>query len=258
MHEANRDLLRDVLGSFAAICVRDARSYELAAGLGPEVAERVLLSRDPAILLGDIGLAPPEDGEVAGGPPTLLVSPCPYHTVVGNDPDNRDGECLARLGDALSLVCSQSACDVKLLVMNGDARIGDLSFCRRLEEMLPRGRAEVIDYHPDPMHAFTTIRRAALVIGMRLHSVILSYAAEVPFVALSYHSKVRDFADDVGVEAGQVYDPYDFQPQELADTVVTILKGKAADHLPRVAASQARADVLQAFESFCARLRDDK
>jgi polysaccharide pyruvyl transferase CsaB len=43
--------------------------------------------------------------------------------------------------------------------------------------------------------------RARFIVGMRLHSIILSIIVKRPFLALSYSSKVKDFLESVGMNA---------------------------------------------------------
>jgi polysaccharide pyruvyl transferase WcaK-like protein len=44
------------------------------------------------------------------------------------------------------------------------------------------------------------IEHSQAVVGMRLHSLIFSTIAQTPFLALSYSSKVRNFAREAGME----------------------------------------------------------
>ena len=49
-----------------------------------------------------------------------------------------------------------------------------------------------------PREFAAVVRDAALVVSMRLHGCVLSYAQQTPFVGLSYHPKLVGFAQTVG------------------------------------------------------------
>lgn len=80
-----------------------------------------------------------------------------------------------------------------------------------------------IKYPKDIKEALEIIARARVVVGMRLHSVILAVFTKTPFVALSYSKKVKDFADTV--EMGEfVLDYNNFTLEQLKKTFEKVLK----------------------------------
>jgi len=58
-------------------------------------------------------------------------------------------------------------------------------------------RAEIVGVK-NPAEALEQIAQAALVVGVRLHAVILAAALGVPFIGISYDPKVQGFCDDAG------------------------------------------------------------
>ncbi|MEM8580242.1 MAG: polysaccharide pyruvyl transferase family protein, partial [Pseudomonadota bacterium] len=50
----------------------------------------------------------------------------------------------------------------------------------------------------------TILGNAPLVVSMRLHGCVLSYAMHTPFIGLAYHPKLRGFAETVGARAALV------------------------------------------------------
>lgn len=83
---------------------------------------------------------------------------------------------------------------------------------------------------------------ADLVIGERLHAVILAAATDTPFVALEYRPKVRDFMRSVGREDAMI------RTDEMArlDEVVDLVIAEAPSHVPATAAKVAEFRRLQA------------
>jgi polysaccharide pyruvyl transferase WcaK-like protein len=58
-------------------------------------------------------------------------------------------------------------------------------------------QCKVIQDSPSPERAAQLIRSADLIIGMRLHSLILAVASARPFFAIDYSKKVGDFLEEV-------------------------------------------------------------
>lgn len=70
------------------------------------------------------------------------------------------------------------------------------------------------DFSLGELHSLTA--NADLVIGMRLHSIVVAAASEVPFVTLSYKPKCNRVANQIGDTT--VYDCGTFDPNNLAET----------------------------------------
>ena len=78
----------------------------------------------------------------------------------------------------------------------------DLSIANRIRSYMKHaGRASVLDGALPPQQIFTVLSQCDLVVGMRLHSLILALLANVPVLALSYDSKVEQAMRRTGMEA---------------------------------------------------------
>lgn len=55
-----------------------------------------------------------------------------------------------------------------------------------------------------PEAVATILKDASLVVSMRLHGCVLSYAMRTPFLGLAYHPKLRGFAETVGAQAALI------------------------------------------------------
>jgi polysaccharide pyruvyl transferase CsaB len=72
----------------------------------------------------------------------------------------------------------------------------------KLQQRLPenmRGRV-TISLIPDPQEMVNFLSKGRFMIGERLHAVILSVAAGIPFIALSYDRKVESVCHELGME----------------------------------------------------------
>lgn len=151
------------------ISVRDQGSLDAARSLG---AGDVEVAADPAI-----GIGPPTS-RVTRTRPTILVAvrPAPRWAQI----EDAFVAALRKLGEShrLAFVAMHPAEDGPLATRLA-ARVGPY--------------AMVADY-ADLEELMGHIGSAELVIGMRLHALILAAAAGVPFVAVSYDPKVDVFA----------------------------------------------------------------
>ena len=93
-------------------------------------------------------------------------------------------------------------------------------------------KAEIVQVK-DPAEALEHIAKATLVIGVRLHAVILAAALGVPFIGIRYDPKVQGFCDDAGAPSTGT----DF---DVNDLITRALRNDAPDW-QRVAEMKARA-----------------
>lgn len=59
-------------------------------------------------------------------------------------------------------------------------------------------RCTVVEEEMNHMEIVEFVNKQDIVIGTRLHSLILSLVTETPIIAVSYHHKVKDFMDSIG------------------------------------------------------------
>jgi len=64
---------------------------------------------------------------------------------------------------------------------------------------LMRNKAEVLKIKLEPEELLSVLPRLSLVVGVRLHSIIFSSMANIPFIAFNYDPKVKYFVEDLGL-----------------------------------------------------------
>jgi len=64
---------------------------------------------------------------------------------------------------------------------------------------LMKNKAEVLKIKLEPEELLSVLSRLSLVVGVRLHSIIFSSMANIPFVAFNYDPKVKYFVEDLGL-----------------------------------------------------------
>jgi len=178
-----RRVVRQSCRGLAAATVRDERSRVLLASLLRGLPVR--RTADPVFLIdaepGDADLA--RQGLGAGSDPLVLVSVRPF----GNF-----GEGSARIAEAVDRLASAHGARVGFVPFAGPADAEACTVvmrkCRSNPTLLP------VD---DIASAVRIFARARLVIGMRLHALILSVRLGVPFMAVAYDPKVSALSEDI-------------------------------------------------------------
>jgi polysaccharide pyruvyl transferase CsaB len=175
------EMTRETLNRMDFLSVRDGKSAEVLKSIGVE--RDMPLVSDPALLLPSPGDAPP-----AGTGPILYV-PCAYRGPAGGL------DAWARNCD--ELIAALAALDTASVTVVAFSPT-EKAF---IDEHLRRGADRRVVFHPsiaDPREAAGLVAGSRVVVGEKLHSLILAAAAGVPFVALSYMDKVEEFARTIG------------------------------------------------------------
>lgn len=182
------------------VTVRDEESYEelLAQGLRPD---RVHLAADPALLmrplpvdqmrpilegenlLAEMGRSELPDGRLSEAGPLVALTVRPWPTLP-----------LEELAAALQAFRDKHKARYLLLPLQPER---DLEPSRRLAELL-NGQARVLARSLPPKALTGILACCDMVIGMRLHSLILATVENPPLFGLSYDPKVERFCRRAG------------------------------------------------------------
>ncbi len=180
----SRKLVASVANRLDAVTLRDRGSADLLRAIGVS-RPRIEVAADPALLLGPETLPPPHPG-------TFGVALRPWH---GQD------HLAARVADA----CRESLPQARALVFpmqpQTDTGIGE-QFAELYHQ---QGRASLVSPPGELKALVREIGGCEMMVGMRLHALILAAACGVPSVALSYDPKVAAFMAQSGQDDA-VYD----------------------------------------------------
>jgi polysaccharide pyruvyl transferase WcaK-like protein len=207
LHPVNEFLCRAILSLIKSIAVRDHKSLQLlrrlrtadAVDFVPDLALALdLESEAKAAESGAPGLA---DGEpyVVIAPRNFLADQRYLRTHFARSFGKAEAAALlGSLADAVrALGRERRVVFVPMNVDEGDHVVG----LRVAERLAVQGRAPiVIEDRLSVAQACALIKKADLVLGMRLHAVIFAIAQGRPTVALAYAGKVAGFMEWLGLE----------------------------------------------------------
>jgi len=191
--QINKKLMKWILNKVDLITVRDKSSKELLENLGV-VKPSIYVNSDPVFLLKKKNIKNIIDRHPliqqlinSDNRPLIGVSVREYK---GNGLDSKS-------------IFAQAA---DYLVENYQAKIIFLPFkfdedVYSSEEILSlmKNKAEVLKIKLEPEELLSVLSRLSLLVGVRLHSIIFSSIANIPFVAFNYDPKVKYFVEDLGL-----------------------------------------------------------
>jgi polysaccharide pyruvyl transferase CsaB len=191
--QINKKLIKWILNKVDLITVRDNHSKELLENLGV-LKPSIYVNSDPVFLLKKINI-------------NNVIDSHPFIQELINS-DNRPligvsvRECRGNGLDS-KRIFAQAA---DYLIENYKAKIIFFPFkfdedVHISEEILSlmRNKAEVLKIKLEPEELLSVLSRLFLVVGVRLHSIIFSSMANIPFIAFNYDPKVKYFVEDLGL-----------------------------------------------------------
>ena len=185
------------LRKFSFLAFRDHASYALAQNM--DLPGKLVQAFDLAALLLDgrvcaqVPAPKKTEGRYRLG---VSVCDCP-----GWEPPERLAQNL--LG-ALRRLARRHPLDIQLLVFNDGPKRGDAGLTQHFAaELSGLARVSVQAYDRHPLALWQTIRACDGLVGIRLHSAVLAYLAEIPFALLEYHPKCGAFLETAGYASAQ-------------------------------------------------------
>lgn len=205
------------------------RSSLLVGVRGPHTLDslRTWGYEGPAEIIGDPALSLYEPGDVDPVEGRVVVSP----VFTAGESWGKDDQTVF---DQLASTIRRLAADGREVVVLTAHPKDD----RWAIEIMRRAGAPDLPYlagYDDLETSLRALASADLVIGERLHAVVLAAAMGTPFVAVEYRPKVRDFAASVGREDAVVRT----DEMERLHEVVDLVLERSAEHVEETAASVA-------------------
>jgi polysaccharide pyruvyl transferase CsaB len=227
-HEKSRAVVRRAARRARLITVRDAGSARALRELG--VRREPVVTADPAVLTA----APRPEWRAEEQP---LVTVCPRRwksTGAGVDRPDVEERMLSELAGALDTLVDRHGARVQFLPFRSSPGDDDAEVCVSVaQRMANSAHARVLPAPRGPEAAGEVVARSQLVVGTRLHSLILASAAAVPSFGLDYMPKIRFFAERVGAARHTAGLEDAAAPGHLARELDALVRERGA-HRPRL------------------------
>jgi len=174
----------------ASISVRDPQSKKLLQSIG--VKKPIEIIGDPAFTLkGD-------RHNYAEKPVKIGVSAVPYYNANYWPEGNVEkyDAYVTSMAKNLDHVISEHNIQITFFATKFPQ---DVTVTKDIQKkMLQRAHTEIIEENLVPERLLEVTEEQDIIIGTRLHSLILATNSETPIIAISYHTKVQDFMSFVG------------------------------------------------------------
>lgn len=191
--QINKKLIKWILNKVDLITVRDNFSKELLENLGV-MKPSIYVNSDPVFLLKKKNI----DHTIDNYPYIQGLNKSCDHPLVGISVR----ECESNGLDSKRIFAQVA----DYLIENYKAKIIFLPF--KFDEdvhvsekilSLMKNKAEVLKIKLEPEELLSVLSRLSLMVGVRLHSIIFSSMANIPFIAFNYDPKVKYFLEDLGL-----------------------------------------------------------
>lgn len=196
-HEESQRLIADTIPHVDFISVRDQRSADYLREIG--VTQPIHHVIDPAILLVE-----PKRRRWSEGAP-LRVAVCLRHwfkSSMETEDESLFREILNELGESLDRLTEQHNAEIVFYPMRDIDHDDDRLINRQVYDRLKhKESARCVEISPDVPGFVHALEDVDILIGMRLHSLILASAKGIPVVALEYMPKVREYMKIIDQEA---------------------------------------------------------
>jgi len=191
--QANKKLMKWILNKVDLITVRDNSSKELLENLGV-VQPSIHVNSDPVFLLKEKNF----NQTINSHPYIQKLIDSGNRPLIGVSVREYKG-----YGKDLKKIFAQTA---DYLIENHKAKIIFFPFkfdedVHISEEILSlmKNKAEVLKIKLEPEELLSVLSRLSLMVGVRLHSIIFSSMANIPFIAFNYDPKVKYFVENLGL-----------------------------------------------------------
>lgn len=195
-NETNRNSIKELLSGFKFVKVRDYSSLKTVENMGIDVPTS--FSFDPAIIVKDVYPSlEKKKNDVRGT--KIAVSICHYERYKNLDlkqEREREHAIFSFLENIIEKNVEVS--EIVFFEFNGNNKVGDLELIQEFNSQLENKiKTKIVHYTKDTEKFCDELNECDFLIGTRLHSGILAYALNVPFVLVEYHAKCTEFLNTI-------------------------------------------------------------
>lgn len=217
-----KTVLKQVLDQVDLLTVRDEDSKILLKNI--EVEKDIIVTNDPAIILAE-----GKTREAPGKVHPLKVIVCVRHWYdrgfFVTDPEKNEN-LVNTLSRALDFLLDNYNARIDFIPMRTVPYDDDREMAKEIvKHMKSKGKAsaKLNAYSPSVDEFIRTADQSTLIIGMRLHSLILGAASGIPIIGLEYMPKVKAFMESIAMQEFS-HNLEDITASALINTIKKILE----------------------------------
>jgi len=195
--QQDRESIKEFLKKFNFICVRDYESIKILEEMG--IQKQYSFSFDPAILIKDVFPSLKEKKKKKYDKVKLGVSLCHHERYVGEDLriEKEREKAIELLLDEV-VESNKNISEIVFFIFNGNEKRGDEEITKYFyNKYKDKIKTSIVDYTPDTEQFCQQLNSCDMIFGVRLHSGILAYVLNIPFILVEYHKKCTDFLNTI-------------------------------------------------------------
>jgi len=194
-YDESRKLLKDALDKVDLITVRDRNSKDILIDIG--VKNEVKIVTDPVVLLANINTSKIKDIVMV---PQIII--CVRHWFDKGfyiEKSEINENFILSLSIAADFLVEQYNANIEFIPLRTTSYDDDRIVAKQVVSyMSHKDRTHIHSRVPAVNDFIEIAKQSSLVIGMRLHSLILGTTIGVPVIGLVYMPKVRGYMDSIG------------------------------------------------------------
>lgn len=223
--ERDYESIKNYLNNFTYISLRDKRSYEIAKKMNLQGVYKQ--GFDIASLLPIVGKKYYNENIDNNKKDNFIVgiSLCHCERYSGKDINKeiQREEVMKLLID--KMIEKYKQITLKFFVFNNNKINGDNEITIEFVNLFKsKCKVELINYTKDTLWFWNEMKKCNLFVGIRLHSAIMSYMADIPFVLFEYHEKCTEFLNSIGYSQENRVNIQDFNADEYLSVVDKLIK----------------------------------
>lgn len=237
-YEGSIQALRAALEQTDVVTVRDEASAERLREIGCGGALHVTADPVPHLVRGM------QRPSRAGARKRIVVAPRHWYPFDFSVPDEAANErTLTGLAQALDALAVRHGADVVFVPFRTSARDDDRAVCRDVAQRMASPARIVAGDRITIDAALEEIAQADLLVGMRLHALVMGTTMGIPSIGLAYMPKVADYMAAIG-QSAHCFPYTDLDPQGL------VRMGDALLRQPEPVAAALRAATAEAAQRY--------
>jgi len=194
-YDESRKLIRDALDGVDLITVRDRNSKDVLIDIG--VTNEVKVVTDPAVLLANINAS--KKIKDISMPPKVII--CVRHWFDKGfyiEKPEVNENFMRSLSATADFLVEQYNTEIDFIPFRTTSYDDDRIVAKQvISYMKHKDRTHIHSHAPGVDEYIEMAKQSSLVIGMRLHSLILGASVGVPVIGLAYMPKVKAYMDSI-------------------------------------------------------------